>query len=50
MPRKPIELQSMKSPCTSSGKWREETNSMPEVGRTFCPPGTRLAVEGVFDP
>jgi hypothetical protein len=26
-------LQVMKSPCTSSGKWREYTNSEPEVGR-----------------
>ena len=30
-----MELQRMKSPCTSSGKWRLAMNSAPEVGRTF---------------
>jgi hypothetical protein len=38
-------LQRMMSPCTSSGKWREETISSPEVGRTR-PSGTRLGGGG----
>ncbi len=43
-------LQRMRSPCTSSGKWRDETTSRPEVGRTFWPSGTRSGVEGVLLP
>src|SRR5690606_40397381 len=31
-----------RSPCTSSGKWRLDTISRPEVGRTLCLSSIRL--------
>src|SRR5690554_5512315 len=31
-----------RSPCTSSGKWRLETNSKPDVGLTRCLSSIRL--------
>ena len=41
-------LQVMKSPWYSSGKWREDTNSAPELGRERL--GTNCSILGISMP
>ena len=48
MPRKPMLLQIMKCPWRWSGKWRDETNSEPEVGRERL--GVKVRVSGISTP